>query len=242
MGYIYRIYCKLSEEKCYIGQTTNYKRRWKDHINNIKDHNTPLYNAMNKYGVNNFVFELLLECNNDHMNIYEKRYIELYNTYPPPNGYNLTSGGDSNYRLTEESRNKISIKAKELLGNPEFKNRRDKQLAEAHRTPESRKKASSSQLSFLESEEGKKEIERRMDSYWKWRETPEGKEQYRANMIKLQQSNLERKQNTPIRHCDVCGYSPKQNSKSHFLRHFSRKPHLKALENISAERMAENNC
>nr|DAT29003.1 MAG TPA: intron associated endonuclease [Caudoviricetes sp.] len=53
----------------------------------------PLYNAMNKYGIENFVVEELIECPNDELDSYEKMYIEKLQTYGH-NGYNATKGGD----------------------------------------------------------------------------------------------------------------------------------------------------
>lgn len=53
----------------------------------------PLYNAMNKYGIENFVVEELIECPNDELDSYEKMYIEKLQTYEH-NGYNVTKGGE----------------------------------------------------------------------------------------------------------------------------------------------------
>lgn len=52
-----------------------------------------LYNAMNKYGVDKFYYEILEEgIPIDELDSKEIRYIELYNSYK--NGYNSTPGGD----------------------------------------------------------------------------------------------------------------------------------------------------
>ena len=52
----------------------------------------PLYDAMNKYGIKNFVVEELIECPNDELNSYEIMYIDKLGTYH--NGYNATKGRD----------------------------------------------------------------------------------------------------------------------------------------------------
>lgn len=48
---------------------------------------------MNKYGIENFVVEELIECPNDELDSYEKMYIEKLQTY----GH--TKGGDGSIRL-----------------------------------------------------------------------------------------------------------------------------------------------
>ena len=47
---------------------------------------------MNKYGIENFVVEELIECPNDELNSYEIMYIDKLGTYH--NGYNATKRGD----------------------------------------------------------------------------------------------------------------------------------------------------
>ena len=55
---IYRITNKVNNF-CYIGQSTNVKKRWANHRSayknaNSKDYNYPLYKDMRLYGINNF--------------------------------------------------------------------------------------------------------------------------------------------------------------------------------------------
>ena len=53
-GYIYLIENKINEKK-YIGKTyLNIEKRWKQHCNDSKRFNRPLYQAMKKYGIENF--------------------------------------------------------------------------------------------------------------------------------------------------------------------------------------------
>lgn len=48
---------------------------------------------MNKYGIENFIVEELLQCDELELNSYEILFIEKYNTYGK-SGYNATKGGD----------------------------------------------------------------------------------------------------------------------------------------------------
>lgn len=88
---IYKITNKITG-KAYIGQSNNIKRRWQEHKTNIKQKQYPLYVDMNKYGIDNFIFEVLEECTIDELNEKEIFYINKFNTYY--DGYNLTMGGN----------------------------------------------------------------------------------------------------------------------------------------------------
>lgn len=65
MAYIYKIYNDINE-KVYIGKT-NYsiQKRFQEHCRDSKkdkDERRPLYNAMNKYGIEHFFIEEIEEC------------------------------------------------------------------------------------------------------------------------------------------------------------------------------------
>lgn len=63
---------------------------------------------MNKYGFENFKFELLEICTSlDDMNQLEIDYIKKYNSTNKKNGYNIEKGGD-NYFVSDETRKKMS--------------------------------------------------------------------------------------------------------------------------------------
>ena len=57
---IYKITNKLTN-KAYIGQSIDIKRRWKEHRYNIGSNKNPLYLDFEKYGLDNFSFEILEE-------------------------------------------------------------------------------------------------------------------------------------------------------------------------------------
>lgn len=108
MGCIYMITNKINNEK-YIGQTLNFIKRKKDHICNSKNDkiSTHLYLAMKKYGIDNFIFEIL-ENNIDKDDLDNKEifYIEKFNTFH--NGYNMTVGGENVIIHNPEIKEKIS--------------------------------------------------------------------------------------------------------------------------------------
>lgn len=98
MAFIYKITNKLNS-KSYIG-LTNYTdpfRRWERHKKDVfhSDYTKrPLYEAIKKYGIENFTFEVLEECLEPQDR--EKFYIQKFDTYN--NGYNATLGGDGRKR------------------------------------------------------------------------------------------------------------------------------------------------
>ena len=96
MAYIYCI-TNLINGKQYVGKTTySITKRFKEHCQDCKKircEKRPLYDAMNKYGIENFVVKELIKCEVDELNSYEIMFIEKLNTYGH-NGYNATKGGD----------------------------------------------------------------------------------------------------------------------------------------------------
>jgi hypothetical protein len=62
---IYKI-TNLENQKCYVGQAANIAERWKQHIKRGIGAEAPtrnkLYPAMLQYGVENFTFEIIEEC------------------------------------------------------------------------------------------------------------------------------------------------------------------------------------
>ena len=95
MGYIYCITNKINQKK-YIGKTLNtVECRWKEHLKDYKRRKyekRALYDAMNKYGVENFECETIGEFPDNILEKMEQKFIGEYNTYHY--GYNLTIGGD----------------------------------------------------------------------------------------------------------------------------------------------------
>ena len=90
---IYKI-TNIETNECYIGQAVDIYKRWNQHCKAGLGIDTPpgnkLYKAMQENGLQNFTFEILLECNRDELNEKEKYFISLYqaDTY----GYNGNIG------------------------------------------------------------------------------------------------------------------------------------------------------
>jgi len=107
--YVYQIK-NLINNKIYIGQSINIKERWHRHKKNAKRKiNHPLYDSINKYGISNFLFEILAECNTqEDTDLLEKQFIIQYDTMNKEKGYNLREGGRNGSKHTPESIKKLS--------------------------------------------------------------------------------------------------------------------------------------
>lgn len=96
---IYRI-TNLINGHFYIGQTSRkFKIRWKEHIysatyNSGNQKHTPLHQAIIKYGVDNFNFEILEKCNKEELDMKEQYWINTLQSNSYDN-YNQTAGGQN---------------------------------------------------------------------------------------------------------------------------------------------------
>lgn len=114
-GKIYKITNTING-KVYIGCTIyTLEKRFYEHLYRCfkTDYHSKLYNSIKKYGEENFVIELISECDLDKIYETEKKYIEQYDSFK--NGLNSTLGGEGclGYVHSPEIRRKISIKTKE---------------------------------------------------------------------------------------------------------------------------------
>lgn len=99
MGIIYK-YTSPSG-KSYIGQTKqSITQRRKDSNGSGYMGCTSFYHAIQKYGLKNFILEILEEVEDEKLNEREQYYIAKFNTQIP-NGYNLTKGGDYVYDVSK---------------------------------------------------------------------------------------------------------------------------------------------
>lgn len=93
---IYKI-TNLVNGKVYIGKSVNIKKRWIGHASKSKVCDYVLYKAIRKYGLDNFKFEVVEQCDEPLLNDREKYYIALYRSYigwSDARGYNMSIGGE----------------------------------------------------------------------------------------------------------------------------------------------------
>lgn len=115
---IYKI-TNIINNKVYIGKSTNIERRWKEHIRHSKDEFTkekpPIHKAINKYGLESFIFEIVEECEVDFLNEREMFYIKFYNSRNKKKGYNITEGGDGGPVMFGNSNPRSVIREEDVI-------------------------------------------------------------------------------------------------------------------------------
>lgn len=93
--------------KWYIGISSRVARRWIEHKSG---HGSKLvYQAIKKYGLDSFKFDILCEGCEEDIKKLEIAMIEKHSTIAP-GGYNLTAGGEGSvgWKPSEETRRKMS--------------------------------------------------------------------------------------------------------------------------------------
>lgn len=111
---IYKITC-IKTNKSYIGQAINIRKRIMRHrsISLSKEKlDLKFYKAIRKYGLDNFIVEILIKLNiksklklKEKLNELEIFFINKYNSYN--HGYNSTPGGDSGRLGYKHNKNTI---------------------------------------------------------------------------------------------------------------------------------------
>ena len=104
---IYKITNKINN-KVYIGQSVGVYFRWYHHkweLRNNRHFNIHLQRAWNKYGEDNFEFDIIELCLPEELYDKERFYISKYNSMVL--GYNHNEGGIG-WRHTDETKRKIS--------------------------------------------------------------------------------------------------------------------------------------
>ncbi len=89
---IYKI-TNVINNKVYIGSSKDIYRRWIQHknkLNHNKHLNRHLQFAWNKYGEENFTFEIIELCDEESLLINEQKWYEYYNSGEDKYGYNLS--------------------------------------------------------------------------------------------------------------------------------------------------------
>lgn len=89
---IYKIVNKQNH-KIYIGQSVNIQKRLYDHRKSNRD-DSYFHRAIEKYGKDNFTYEVIEECSPEQLNEREKYWIAFYQSHNREYGYNSTLGGD----------------------------------------------------------------------------------------------------------------------------------------------------
>lgn len=115
MIYIYILRNKINN-KLYIGQTNNLKKRAREHKakDRLKTKKTHLYFAINKYGFNNFEMISIEEWDDPkEADESEEFWIQFFQTRNKGIGYNISEGGKVNRGFKHTEKFKIN-KSKQM--------------------------------------------------------------------------------------------------------------------------------
>lgn len=127
----YLVYKHVSPNgKIYIGQTgqKNPKRRWQN--GEGYKPNSHFYNAIQKYGWDNFEHIIVAEdLTKEEADYLEKFFIDYYETTDRNKGYNNTLGGDGSFEMTDEVKRKMSEAKLGVRKSDEHR----KHMSEAHK-------------------------------------------------------------------------------------------------------------
>ena len=101
---IYKIE-NLINQKIYIGQSIHIEKRWQEHCQ--KSTNSLIAQAIQKYGKENFSFQILEEVEDvNQLNNLESKYIQKFNSLAP-NGYNIILIDDKQHHQFNKYSNEV---------------------------------------------------------------------------------------------------------------------------------------
>jgi group I intron endonuclease len=114
---IYEI-INLVNNKKYIGQSVDIRTRLNKHKSSLKHnrhHNSHLQAAYNKYGADNFRFNIIeSNVSINSLDTLERYYIYIFKATNSDYGYNIENGGHEGKKLSEEHKAKIGAANKRL--------------------------------------------------------------------------------------------------------------------------------
>ncbi len=115
---IYTITNMINNKK-YVGQSDNLERRFRHHKNELRGnrhHNQHMQRAWNKYGEENFSFDVVEKCFLDELDVREVYWISKLDSLKT--GYNQNEGGGSNrgWIPSEETRQKMRENHADMSG------------------------------------------------------------------------------------------------------------------------------
>lgn len=99
------------DNKIYIGSSVDVDKRMKTHVSHLRKNNhenSKLQRAVNKYGIDNFVFSVLIYCDKGMVREYEQIFIDKMN--PEYNISPFARGGG--FKISDSTKRKMSLSHK----------------------------------------------------------------------------------------------------------------------------------
>lgn len=145
---IYKITC-LVNGKVYIGQSSNLTKRLTDHKGMFVKGNHKsilLQEAYNKYGPENFTYEIIELCPQNKLEERERFYLKQLGWPNPDKLFNVENGGNKGKKLGEETKEKIRQAHIGLKVSDETKTKISKTTTGKPKSTETRQKISKARL------------------------------------------------------------------------------------------------
>ena len=116
----------IIDNKIYIGCSTKINERLSKHKRNLRSNKHPnlhLQLAYNKYGKDNFHFDILEECSGDLIYSQENYWANLLNVHNDNFGYNIapTNPTNKHYSVSEHTKKKIGAASKKKIFTDEYR-------------------------------------------------------------------------------------------------------------------------
>ena len=197
--------------KIYIGITCkDPKYRWRN--GRGYENNRYFWNAIQKYGWNNFKHEILFtRLTEEEAKLMEQCYISLYDSANPKNGYNHTLGGDGTLGLTtfkgkhhnKESKLKISKSNKISWDNPNRKELQKIKMSDISKKlwkdPEYRKMQSQKSTNMWKNQNFREKIKKAHESpEFIEKKRKNSKKQWENQEFRIKMSEKMKKQNKKL--------------------------------------------
>lgn len=155
-GIVYKITNNL-DGKIYVGQTTrSIEIRWNEHKRDAPRRKTHFYRALQKYGPDNFLLEILCDCQNqEELDKKEIMFVKKLKSLSP-NGYNHAAGNGTGH-VSEETKQKMSVAHKGKPKSEEHRGAiRQSLLGKTHSLERKRKNSESHKGKHLSNETKRK--------------------------------------------------------------------------------------
>jgi group I intron endonuclease len=113
----------------YVGSAVNFRRRFNLHISTLSRNSNPckhLKNAIDKYNIRNFTFEIVKQVSKEDLIKEEQKYIDLLK---PPYNISKTAGSTLGCNYGE----KFKERRREIMKNFKHTEETKKKISEAHK-------------------------------------------------------------------------------------------------------------
>ena len=154
--------------KVYIG-ITNQKVNRRFRKGKGYSNNKHFFNAIEKYGWDNFQHEILFEnFTKEEAKLMEQCYIALYNSYDSDKGYNNSLGGEGTYgfKPSSKTRKKLSEIHKKNWEDPKYREKMKERNKKMWENPERKEKQKEASKKMWENPEYRKNMSIKSKERW----------------------------------------------------------------------------